>query len=134
MNNKLNLVFKNIAKVEPPKSLNKAILHKIGQERAHKIRTELFISRAGFVGSFLILFYTASAFGKTILESEFWNLASLIFSDLNIVASHWQQFSYSLLETMPVTSIIVILLPIFVFMLSFNFYLNLRQGGKRQHA
>lgn len=125
MDNKLSGVFKKIEELDPPKELGKTILCRIGQERAREIRVEIFLSRIGFVGSFLVLFYAASVFGKAILESEFWYLVSLVFSDLSIIAQNWQEFTYSLLETMPVINLVAVLLPIFLSLLFFNSYLTL---------
>jgi len=133
MSHQLNRIFKNLIEINPPEKLGAAILREIESERKRRLRIELFLSRVGSAGSLLVFFYTAYAFGQVIVDSEFWKIASLIRSDLSMVASNWQEFSYSLLETLPVSSLVAILLPIFTLTLFFNLYLSLRQNVKERH-
>ena len=41
----------------------------------------------------------------------------LAFSDADVVATHWSDFLFSLLETFPVAETVVLLVPVFVLML-----------------
>ena len=125
MEYRLNRIFKQIDELDPPAKIAELVLNRIETEKSRLFLAELFLSRVGFAGSLLILFYALFVFGRAIIDSEFWKLASLVTSDLGAVASNWQEFFYSLLETMPVMNLIAILLPAFVLMISFNFYLKL---------
>ena len=57
--------------------------------------------------------------GSTIIDSEFFDLMKLAFSDAAIVLQNWREYTYSLLETMPVTSIAMLLSPIFTLLISY---------------
>jgi hypothetical protein len=105
----------NISKfcdIDPPEHLRGVILARIAKEaRKRQLRRKMllfggfFVSGAGVISSL-------TYFGREILASDFWSIASLVFSDLGTVAGHWQDYSFSLLETLPVVSIIAILVPI----------------------
>jgi hypothetical protein len=125
MSKRLSQIFQKIEALEPPEELAELILKRIEKESNRLFRAELFLTRLGFAGSLFVLFYTFSVFGRAIVDSEFWKIASLISSDMVIVLGNWQAFGYSLLETLPIAGIIAILLPLFTLFLSFNFYLTL---------
>jgi len=125
MRPKLNLIFKQIEELDPPAELAGLILSQIKRENSQLFRVELLLTRLGFAGSLFILAYTLWFFGQSILNSDFWKLTSLVGSDLNAVAGNWQEFGYSLLETLPVSSLVAILLPLFTLFLCFNLYLTL---------
>ncbi|PIP26617.1 MAG: hypothetical protein CO140_03985 [Candidatus Moranbacteria bacterium CG_4_9_14_3_um_filter_40_7] len=126
MNQKLSQIFKNIAEIEPTAGLEVLIAQKIGFQKERALKRKLIFSYAGLAGSGLAAFGAVFSFGGTILQSEFWNLATLLFSDWLVVMGNWQDFLYSLLETFPVVSAIAILIPIFTLFLSLNAYLNNR--------
>jgi hypothetical protein len=128
MNYKLSQIFKNIPEIEPHSHLEALIMQKIGLQRERQLKRKLIFSYAGLISSGLAILGTIFSFGSAVWQSEFWNLATLIFSDLRVVASNWQDFSYSLLETFPVVNTIVILIPIFLLFLSLNMYLNNRRS------
>jgi len=125
MENKLSRIFQKIEELEPPAGLAGVILNRIEREKSRVGRAELFMSRLGLTGSLFVLLYTSWVFGQAIIDSEFWRIASLVSSDLGAVAGNWQEFGYSLLETLPVSGLVAILLPLFTLFLCFNFYLTL---------
>lgn len=127
MSKDINQLFQSIAELDPPKKLAGTIFKKILFQRERQLRRKLLFSRLGLAGSFCALFYTSIFFGKAIAESEFWHIASLLFTDILPITKNWQEFTYSLLETMPVINLTAILMPIFAMMLISNIYLNLRQ-------
>jgi len=61
-------------------------------------------------------------FGQAFLQSEFWTMLSLVFSDIAIVAKNWDTFSMSLLETFPVAHAAILLIPVFLVLVSVNCY------------
>jgi len=133
MNQKLSQIFKHIPEVEPSSSLEALINQKIGFQRAKISRRNLIFSYVGLTGSGLAILGAIFSFGGAFLESEFWNLSTLLFSDLAVVAGNWPDFMYSLLETFPVINAIVILIPVFMLFLSFNYYLSNRKNRLRLH-
>lgn len=129
MHQKLSQVFKKISEIEPNSGLEALVMQKIGLQQAKIARRNLIFSYLGLAGSGLAIFGSVFSFGGAFLESEFWNLSALLFSDLMIVTGNWKDFMYSLLETFPVINMIVILIPIFTLLLSFNAYLNNRRSN-----
>lgn len=131
MGKRLNQIFKNISELDPPMNLDFSILQKIELQRKRKIKMELVLSHIGIIGSVLTAIYTGLTFGQKILQSEFWSIMSLIFSDALTVAINWKEFIYSLMETFPVINSVIVLIPIFTFLMSYYFYLNL--NNKNSH-
>jgi hypothetical protein len=123
--NPLNKAFKAIKSIEPPAKLETAILCNIKKAQSARIRQKLVFSQAGLVASTMAIFYTLFAFGQTLLKSEFWSMVSLAFSDAGIVLANWHDFLYSVMETFPVLTLVIILLPIFALFISANIYFNL---------
>jgi hypothetical protein len=124
MEKKIRQIFKNISELEPAPKLAGFILAKINRERSKIIREKKALVWAGLFGSALAAVYAVSFFGQEIFGSEFWSLASLAFSDINIVLINWNDYVLSLLETLPVINIVIILIPTFIFLLSLNLYFN----------
>jgi hypothetical protein len=111
--------------VEPPKYLKTAVFKRISEEAKKRLSRRKFIFRSGILLSFVFLGFSAFIFGKEILNSDFWSLASLGFSDMQIVTRHWQEFGLSLFETFPAEAVTIIFIPIFfLLVLSKQYYQN----------
>lgn len=126
MRNQLSQIFQNISEIEPTQELEALIFKRIELLKDRRLRTELFLSYSGLAGSFLAGFWAFSAFGNALLKSEFWNILSLAFSDVMVVTANWEEYAYSLMENFPVTNLIVLLIPIFAFLLSFDLFVYLK--------
>ncbi|MCK9393906.1 MAG: hypothetical protein WCX30_03245 [Candidatus Paceibacterota bacterium] len=101
-------LFTNMEDVEPSNKLFEKIMLRISREErmiVTKKRIAVFsvflvISSGGFVYSFIA---TQNAF----VSSGFVQFFSLIFSDFNIVVAYWQNFLFTLLESLPVFAVII---------------------------
>jgi len=124
MTKKLNQIFKKITELEPSAKLESFILARIERERNKIIREKKALAIAGLFGSAVAAVYAVSIFGKEILQSDFWRIVSLAFSDINIVAGNWYDYALSLMETFPALHAALIITPAFLFLLSLNFYFN----------
>jgi hypothetical protein len=134
MTQNLQKIFKNLKNIEPSRGLEGKILKAISLENSRKVAKKLMFARAGIAVSFGALVYTLFVFGRTFLESDFWNLAKLIFSDTGIIAGHFGDFSISLLETLPVVEIFAILVPVFAVMLMLSRYFKFSNNNfKHNH-
>jgi len=133
MNEKLSQIFKGIEQIEPEARLEGLILQKIDFERDKQIKRKLFLSYAGLVVSFAAVFPAILKFGSAFLKSEFWSIFSLAFSDFMAVASNWNEYLYSLGETLPIIHIVVILVPIFGILMFFNLYFSLKKNYRSVH-
>ena len=131
MNNKLSQIFKSVSQVEPPKELSGLIFRRIEREKEKKIKRNLLWSYVGLTSSFSIAFIIILTFGSALAKSDFWSIFSLIFSDALVVAGNWQEYGYSLLETLPMINVIIFLTPIFVFLLFLNLLFSFRNEYKQ---
>lgn len=134
MTQNINNLFKNLKNIEPSRGLEGKILKAIALEKSLAIRKKLLLARSGLVVSFGALAYTLFVFGKAFLESDFWNLAKLIFSDSGVIVSHISEYSASLLETLPVVEIFAMLVPVFVLTLLFSYYFKFTNNHRFNHV
>lgn len=73
-------------------------------------------------------------FGQAFLQSEFWAMLSLAFSDITTVAKNWDTFLMSLLETFPFVHAAILLAPVFLMLLSANFYFTNKANYKHKFS
>lgn len=105
MNQKMRDLFKKIEEISPQESLGERIIEGVRLEKRRSAIWRLAQSAVGLSLSIAFLFFAWSFFGQSFIQSEFWRLLSLIFSDAQIVLTYWKDFSFSLLESLPVMSI-----------------------------
>ncbi len=103
--------FKKITPVVPA-SLEKKVLlglHAVILEEARARHqwaiVGLMLSLSGVAGVVWFL-------GEFLVQSTFWSLLMLLFSDPSTVANAFQDFGYSLLETLPLLPLILFLIPL----------------------
>lgn len=128
MSQKFRQLFKNIQELEPPIQLETAIFRAVAMAESRKVRQKIVLSYAGFLASAIALIYASATLGTAFLHSEFWSVATLLFSDVLVVAGNWQEFAYSLLETFPALTLAAILIPVFTLFLSISSYLSLNNN------
>jgi ABC-type phosphate/phosphonate transport system permease subunit len=134
MSQKLSQIFKSIGEIDPPFNLEGFILAKIERESHKIIREKKALAYAGLFGSALATVYAISIFGQEILQSDFWRIATLAFSDISIVAGNWHDYLFSLLETFPAIHAAIMLAPIFILLIALNAYLNLINKNNCKHC
>ena len=122
MTQNLQRIFKKLQNIEPSRGLEGKILKAIALENSRKVAKKLMFARVGLAVSFGALVYTLFVFGRAFLESDFWNLAKLVFSDTVTIFSNMGSFSISLLETLPVVEIFAMLVPVLAVMLMLSWY------------
>ena len=113
MKKQANHIFNNVEEIEPPKYLRAAILTRISREKAEIIQRKKILFRMGFVFFGALSFLSLIFFGSELRSSEFSSIVSLGFSDIEIIAVHWQSFSLLLLETLPTAVLLALLAPVF---------------------
>lgn len=124
----LHSFFKDREEVLPHAGLEKKILQAVLAVKNQEMKRRLMVSYAGIVASLGVFFYTSLTFGKTFLESDFWSIVSLLFSDLTVAVSYSNDFLLSLLETFPAFSVAAVLFPIFIFFIFLNMYVSAQKN------
>lgn len=124
MGRNLSEIFKEITEIQPAPGLQARIFQAVAMEKDRAAERKLWVSRLGLGLSSAVFLASVSVFGKAILQSEFWSIVSLVFSDLLVVARNWQDFSYSLLETFPTVGATAVLVPVMMLLFSFSVYLE----------
>ena len=127
-------LFANIEEISPTSGLEFFIAQRIEMESQRQLKRKLIYSYLETAISALLLLYTGFVFGQMILQSEFWSLASLFFSDMGTVLVNWQDFTYSLMENFPIFSLLAILVPIIMVLYFFGRDVDLYQQSKHKLA
>ena len=133
MTQNLQKIFKNLKNIEPSQGLERKILQAIMFEKGLEIRKKLLYARTGLAVSFGALAYALFIFGRAFLESDFWNLLKLTFSDSGIIAGHMGDYSASLLETLPVVEIFAMLVPVFAVLMIASYYFKFANNNHFKH-
>ena len=122
-------ITNKLTEIEPPKGLKTAVFQRIEKEQVKAALLKQRFFQFGLAVCGISSFAALAIFGRAILASEFFSLAMLAFSDLKTVLAMWQDYGFSLLETLPTVSITATLLPIFTFLLLLRQYAKFQQEG-----
>ncbi len=102
------LAVKDSQAVPPSAKLAERVILAIEEKRRFyafvKMVVYSFVAVASSVG--LVIAWRIE--GASIINAKAISLLSLLFSDFGVIASYWQDYAFSLLESLPVVSIIVI--------------------------
>jgi len=128
-------IFKKLKNIEPSRGLEGRILKAIAIENSRKVARKLMFARGGLAVSFGALVYVLFVFGRAFLESDFWDIAKLVFSDTGTIFSNMGSFSLSLLETLPVMEISAMLVPVLAVMMMLSWYFKFTNNNfKHNHV
>lgn len=101
---------KNYRLAEAPDGLLEKVLGQLQKEqKIMALKRRRIIFSFGAVISALSLIPAYLTLQASLAESGFFQFFSLIFSDSEIVLAYWQNFILSLLETLPITNLIIFL-------------------------
>jgi hypothetical protein len=103
--------------IEPPIGLFEKVMDRISKERRILIiKRRIIVFSIVFVGSLFAFFPTLKMVSVELSSSGFNQFFSLIFSDFTVVMRYWQSFTLTLLETLPVISLVLFLTILLVFL------------------
>jgi hypothetical protein len=105
--------------IEPPKGLPERIMSRINTEEKSLVRIRAWVFGSSSIASFGLSLWAVIYLVKNVNESGFWQYLSLAFSDGTALA-YWHELSFSLAESLPITSSIVFLAAIGFFIWSFT--------------
>lgn len=119
--------LKKLDIMEPNGNLKEKIIFQIEVEIEKRKERQILFSFA--LSALSVFAFTSFLFlaGEELINSGFWQILKLIFTDTSIVFAHFSEYLYSLIETMPVFEFLLFLIPLFAFLLSLN-YLIQRAG------
>ena len=122
MEEKLKNLFRQLREEEPGEALKDRILSRIDRERISLARRRLVFSRVGFLVSLSGIILSVYALGASFLNSDFWNILNLTFSDLQTVSKNSEDFIVSLAETFPLMNAVILTIPVFTLFISLSAY------------
>lgn len=103
--------------IEPPEDLLEKVLNQIQKEaKILELKRRVFIFSLSTLFSAIAFVPIFQMMQKEFAQSGFLQFFSLLFSDFEIITVNWQNFIFSLLETLPLTSLITFLFIILVFL------------------
>jgi len=109
-----NKLFSYYQAPNPPDDLLGKIMQRIDQEkRLLTLKRRLFLFSAGLIGAIILFIPALKGVISGLTQSGFIQYFSLLFSDAEIVLAYWQNYALSLLETLPVMSLILLLATVF---------------------
>jgi len=110
-------LFSHLKSPEPPDGLFEKIMLRLHKERQLlTLKRRLTIFSVGLIGSAVAFIPAFKMVQAGFIESGFMDFFSLLFSDTGIVMAYWQNFALSLLETLPVLSLMALLATVLVFL------------------
>jgi hypothetical protein len=108
MSDQWKKLFSSLQAPEPAAYLKEAILLRIRQERLRQSKRRIWIWSVGLVASLALFGWGVKMMLTDINQTGFTEFLSLAYTDFGLVASYWQNYLLSLLETLPLTSLIII--------------------------
>ena len=115
----------NQATPEPPADLLYKIMDRIGAEKKRRqIRRHLAFFSLSLIGSVAAFYPAGQMLWHDFNASGFFQFFSLLFSDSEIVLKYWQNFLFSLLEALPIVSVIILLSLVWIFLESLKFFVR----------
>ncbi|MFA6252313.1 MAG: hypothetical protein WCX74_02855 [Candidatus Paceibacterota bacterium] len=125
MENEYKKLFNNLNEAIPSNDLFEKIVIRIGkEEKLQIVKKRIILFSLFLVASSLGLIYSFLAVQDALVSSGFAQFFSLIFSDFGIVAAYWQNFAFTLLESLPVFALVVSLSMLSLVLGIFNFLLK----------
>ena len=112
------------AKYEPRVDLAANILHKIALENKRITKIKFYTFSIFGILSLIGLFPALKFLLSDFAQSGFYEYVSIAFSSNGSALSYWKELSYSLAESLPITSMIFSFGLIFIFFISFRFALK----------
>jgi hypothetical protein len=105
-------LFSNLRQPVVPDRLLDGIMTGVRQAERWRSIKKLGLFLPLTFGSILALSFTLQSTWTVSAESGFFSYLALLFSDFNIVMTHWQNYSLTLLETLPATGAVLSLVSI----------------------
>jgi hypothetical protein len=135
MSNKLKKFISGSSRLEVPADLKERILSEIRSLSERQLRMRIRLAYAGIFLSLIMAFSSIFNASRGFIKSDFWQVLSLLFTDLSVIARNWQEFLFSLEETFPLGLVLMVLIPVFTLLISLVYYFDNSQHNnvKNRH-
>lgn len=108
--------------MDPPKDLLKRLETRLHEEERYlHVRRRFVAFLMSLIASAIAFPFAVWAFGAAASASGFQTFLSIAFSEGSVALDHWQEFGYSLLESLPVSALAVLFGTAIVFFISLQF-------------
>lgn len=107
-------LFTHLTHVEPSEGLAEKVMFRVRKEERKRAVRRLILFSIGIVASCATLFPAFNAVHTAMAQSGTLQFISLAFSDSGTVIALWNDFIFSILEALPVMSIVAFLTVAFV--------------------
>lgn len=133
MENNYEKLFSQLETPQAPIGLLEKILNRLTRERKLSAKRRLFVFSFSLLASLIALIPAWQFVWSGFAQSGFFQFFSLLFSDAAIVLTYWQNYALSLLETFPVSRLIIFLAITFIFLESLKLLAeNIKIYGHQQ--
>jgi hypothetical protein len=116
---KYKKLFDYVNLIEPPKGFEAQILNFVIARERRLTRFRAWAFGSSSLASFGLSLWTAVYLVKSASETGLWQYMSLAFSENGVLLAYWREFSLSIIESLPIVSIIIFLATVGVFVWSF---------------
>lgn len=112
----------------PPGLYQKVMLRITSEQRRRAARLRLLCTVGPFAAAVGLMLPVWRSFQVDIVQSGFAQYVALAFSDFRLVAAQWQDYSLSLLESLPVTSTVELITVLLCMLLSLRLLVRYGQA------
>lgn len=121
MDKNIDKLFSELEVFEPDVALYSKILENIKNKQRSFARRRFFVFLLLFLTSSIALIPTFNMLYVDFVRSGFFQFFSLIFSDSRLIVSYWHNFIIILMESLPVVSLILFFVIVFIMLESLRF-------------
>lgn len=100
-------LFQNLTNPAPSPDLLGKILMEIKARQKARIRRHFYLVCTLMAITLFAFYPVVQSFLSDLTQSGFLYFSSLMFSDLEAISGFWQTYAFSLLETLPVTGLLL---------------------------
>lgn len=108
----IRFYFQHLARLDPNPSLETRVLGALRQEQARSLLFRKRIALVALIVSSLLFVGAVVSAGVTLVQSDFWTMLGLLFSDPAVMLDVAGDFFSVLLETLPLMSLLFLLAPL----------------------
>lgn len=138
MKNEHVLLFTHLRSVEPRVDLLDRIMNRIDTEKmlvpTFRVKIRLILAIIGACAAMTFIVPLWNIFQNDMAQSGFAQFVSLLFSDLDTVVNVWQDYAFSLIESLPLLSLTAILSTVLLLLFALKYLARDMRAIVRSHS